>query len=79
MIPLNYRPWLLSSTPWITLYKPLTCTFSCLLKIRLELGFEVLHLPDNPGHRLMTYTAADGSAARHSLSLLSSSLGASRT
>lgn len=38
----------------------------------LELGFEVLHLPDNPGHRLMTYTAANGSAAQHSLALLSS-------
>lgn len=38
----------------------------------LELGFEVLHLPDNPGHRLMTYTAANRSAAQHSLALLSS-------
>ncbi|WKN48511.1 helix-turn-helix transcriptional regulator [Nocardioides sp. Arc9.136] len=36
----------------------------------VELGFEVLHLPDNPGHRLLTYTAAEGSAAQHALALL---------
>ncbi|MBA3781703.1 MAG: helix-turn-helix domain-containing protein [Nocardioides sp.] len=35
----------------------------------VEVGFEVLHLPDNPGHRIMTYTASD-SPARHSLLLL---------
>ena len=37
---------------------------------RLELGFEVLHLPDNPGVRLLTYAAGEGSAGRHSLHLL---------
>lgn len=36
----------------------------------LDVGFEVLHLPDNPGHRIMTYTAAEGTAAQHSLALL---------
>ena len=36
----------------------------------LDVGFEVLHLPDNPGHRIMTYTAAEGTAAQHSLTLL---------
>jgi transcriptional regulator with XRE-family HTH domain len=36
----------------------------------LEVGFEVLHLPDAPGHRIMTYTAAEGSTARQSLALL---------
>lgn len=37
---------------------------------RLELGFEVLHLPDNPGVRLLTYAAGEGSAGQHSLHLL---------
>ena len=36
----------------------------------LEVGFEVLHLPDAPGHRIMTYTAAEGTAAHHALALL---------
>jgi transcriptional regulator with XRE-family HTH domain len=36
----------------------------------LEVGFEVLHLPDAPGHRLMTYTAVEGTAAHHALTLL---------
>lgn len=36
----------------------------------LDVGFEVLHLPDNPGHRLMTYTAPEGTSARHALTLL---------
>jgi transcriptional regulator with XRE-family HTH domain len=36
----------------------------------LDVGFEVLHLPDAPGHRVMTYTAVDGTAAHHSLALL---------
>ena len=38
----------------------------------LRIGFEVLHLPDNDGHRLLTYTATAGSAASESLGLLSS-------
>ena len=37
---------------------------------RLDVGFEVLHLPDAPGHRIMTYTAVEGTAAHHSLALL---------
>ncbi len=37
---------------------------------RLELGFEVLHLPDSPGVRLLTYSAAEGSPARESVALL---------
>jgi hypothetical protein len=37
---------------------------------RLELGFEVLHLPDDPGLRLLTYAAAEGSPAQASLELL---------
>ena len=37
----------------------------------LEVGFEVLHVPDAPGHRLLTYTAAEGTAADHALALLS--------
>jgi len=36
----------------------------------LEVGFEVLHLPDAPGHRVMTYTAVEGTAAHHALTLL---------
>ena len=36
----------------------------------LEVGFEVLHLPDAPGQRIMTYTAVEGTAAQHSLALL---------
>ena len=36
----------------------------------LDVGFEVLHLPDAPGHRIMTYTAVEGTPAQHSLSLL---------
>jgi transcriptional regulator with XRE-family HTH domain len=37
---------------------------------RLELGFEVLHLPDDPGVRLLTYSAPAGSSARDCLELL---------
>ena len=37
---------------------------------RLELGFEVLHLPDDSGVRLLTYSADAHSPARHSLELL---------
>ncbi len=37
---------------------------------RLELGFEVLHLPDDPGVRLLTYSAPAGSPARDCLELL---------
>jgi len=37
----------------------------------LEVGFEVLHLPDAPGHRVMTYAAVEGSAAHRALALLS--------
>jgi hypothetical protein len=36
----------------------------------VQLGFEMLHLPDAPGHRIMTYTAAEGTSAQHSLALL---------
>jgi transcriptional regulator with XRE-family HTH domain len=36
----------------------------------LDVGFEVLHLPDAPGHRILTYTAVDGTTAHHSLALL---------
>lgn len=36
----------------------------------LDVGFEVLHLPDAPGQRIMAYTAPEGSAAQHSLVLL---------
>jgi len=36
----------------------------------LELGFEVLHLPDASGQRLMTYTAAPGSPSETALHLL---------
>ena len=36
----------------------------------LEVGFEVLHLPDAFGHRIMTYTAVEGTSAHHSLALL---------
>lgn len=36
----------------------------------LDVGFEVLHLPDAPGHRVMTYTAVEGTTAQHSLALL---------
>ena len=36
----------------------------------LDVGFEVLHLPDAPGHRIMTYTAAEGTTAHHALTLL---------
>ena len=37
----------------------------------LEVGFEVLHLPDAPGHRVLTYTAVEGTAAHHALAMLS--------
>lgn len=37
---------------------------------RFELGFEVLHLPDSPGVRLLTYSAAADSPARHCMELL---------
>lgn len=37
---------------------------------RLELGFEVLHLPDRPGVRLLTYFAAPDSPAQDCLELL---------
>jgi transcriptional regulator with XRE-family HTH domain len=36
----------------------------------LEVGFEVLHLPDGAGHRLLTYTAEPDTPARHTLDLL---------
>lgn len=36
----------------------------------LDVGFEMLHLPDAPGHRIMTYTAAEGTSAQQSLALL---------
>ncbi len=36
----------------------------------LDVGFEVLHLPDAPGHRILTYTAAEGTPAHESLALL---------
>ncbi|WP_338104472.1 helix-turn-helix transcriptional regulator [Streptomyces chilikensis] len=36
----------------------------------LELRYEVLHLPDGDGQRLLTHTAAPGSAAADALSLL---------
>jgi transcriptional regulator with XRE-family HTH domain len=36
----------------------------------LELGFEVLQLPDGAGHRLLTYTAEPDTPARHTLDLL---------
>jgi len=37
----------------------------------LEVGFEVLHLPDGGGHRLLTYAAEPDTPARHTLDLLS--------
>jgi hypothetical protein len=40
---------------------------------RFELGFEVLHLPDSPGVRLLTYSAAAHSPAQHCLELLARS------
>ncbi len=40
----------------------------------LDLAFEVLHLPDDPGQRLMTHTAEPGSASEAALALLSSTL-----
>jgi transcriptional regulator with XRE-family HTH domain len=36
----------------------------------LDLHYEVLHLPDSHGQRLLTHTAAEGSAAADALSLL---------
>jgi len=36
-----------------------------------ELEFEVLHLPDDSGHRIMTYTAIPGTASEAALQLLS--------
>lgn len=46
----------------------------------LDVGFEMLHLPDAPGHRIMTYTALDGTRAQHSLGLLAAlSQGVSET
>lgn len=36
----------------------------------LDLSFEALHLPDRPGHRIMTYTAAPGSPSEAALRLL---------
>lgn len=45
---------------------------------RVDVGFEVLHLPDNPGHRMMTYTAEEGTPAQHALALLSTLDHASR-
>ncbi|MFE7507329.1 helix-turn-helix transcriptional regulator [Promicromonospora sp. NPDC057488] len=36
----------------------------------LELGFEVLHLPDTDGQRLLTHTAAPGSGSEAALRLL---------
>lgn len=38
----------------------------------LDLHYEVLHLPDSHGQRLLTHTAAEGSAAADALSLLHS-------
>jgi hypothetical protein len=38
-----------------------------------ELDFEVLHLPGDAGHRMLTYTAVPGSAAQGALLLLASS------
>jgi transcriptional regulator with XRE-family HTH domain len=35
-----------------------------------DVGFEVLHLPDAPGHRVITYTAVEGTAAHPALALL---------
>jgi transcriptional regulator with XRE-family HTH domain len=37
-----------------------------------ELDFEVLHLPDDSGHRILTYTAIPGTAAAGALLLLAS-------
>jgi len=36
----------------------------------LELGFEVLHLPDDAGHRILTYTSIPGSPSDAALRLL---------
>lgn len=36
----------------------------------LDLHYEVLHLPDSNGQRLLTHTAAAGSAAADALALL---------
>lgn len=36
----------------------------------LDVGFEVLHLPDAPGHRLLAYTAIAGTSAHQALALL---------
>ncbi|HYH35257.1 MAG TPA: hypothetical protein VD814_08930 [Nocardioides sp.] len=36
----------------------------------LELGFEVMAVPDEPGHRLITYTAEPGTASATALVLL---------
>jgi MmyB-like transcription regulator ligand binding domain len=38
-----------------------------------ELEFEVLHLPDDSGHRILTYTAVPGTASAGALLLLASS------
>lgn len=39
----------------------------------LELGFEVLTIPDDSGHRILTYTAEPGSTAATALSRLTGS------
>jgi transcriptional regulator with XRE-family HTH domain len=39
-----------------------------------ELAFEVLHLPDDNGHRIITYTAAPGTASEAALHLLRTGL-----
>jgi hypothetical protein len=39
----------------------------------LDLGFEVLHLPDAPGQRLLTHAPDPGSPAEVSLALLRAS------
>ena len=39
----------------------------------IDLGFEVLHLPDTSGQRIITYTAEPGSAASTALRLLGTS------
>ncbi|WP_258133154.1 hypothetical protein [Microbacterium sp. MYb64] len=40
----------------------------------LELGYEVLHLPEGNGQRILTHTAEPGSASAAALRLLSSTI-----
>ena len=42
------------------------------------MDFEILHLPDDSGHRIMTYTAAPASPSEAALRLLNTSLDAPR-